>query len=220
MSWICDTCSTANEDHDRECFVCGEARSAESIREAERAEREARAERRSSTIYKCATVTGKVLFFSSIALFSVVALILLFLKMRNGAISDIVFVLFTIVENVVDQFMSLFGVNIVFLFTQLGDSPIKHLGRNFVEVFSQMGSTLYEGFRCVVTEMFVNRSDKFENPEQVAVAVRDQIVGALISRGTIVSHLLSQVWGQIVSTVNNGIAIFQNAKEAVLQFKR
>ena len=75
MSWICDYCSTANEDRDTECFVCCRERSKESIRAAKRAAREERTKRINEAIYKGITITGKVMFFSSIVLFSVIALI-------------------------------------------------------------------------------------------------------------------------------------------------
>lgn len=40
MSWLCEICSTINEDDNTECFVCGHERSKESYREARRAKRQ------------------------------------------------------------------------------------------------------------------------------------------------------------------------------------
>ena len=50
MSWVCEVCSTNNDDDVKECFICGCERSAASIREGKRKAREARLDKISSVL--------------------------------------------------------------------------------------------------------------------------------------------------------------------------
>lgn len=62
MSWVCEYCSTSNDDHDTVCFVCGQERSMDSIREAKRIEAAERTKRVCEITYKCTTIAGKIFF--------------------------------------------------------------------------------------------------------------------------------------------------------------
>ena len=220
MSWICDYCSTANEDHDTECFVCGRERSMESIREATRIAREERTKRINEIIYKSATITGKVLCFSSIVLFSVIALIVLFLKMQSGSLGDLFDIGIVIFENIGENFKLLFNVNVKSIVGQLVDSPLKNIGTNYKIMRSHAINILKNNSACIITELFVNRRVKYETFAQKLVILKDSIVGAFRLWWTVISLLIANIGESISSAVYNIGEIVEKVKEHFLQLKK
>ena len=219
MSWICDYCSTANEDRDTECFVCCRERSKESIRAAKRAAREERNKRINEAIYKGITITGKVMFFSSIVLFSVIALIVLCLKMKNGLLGDLVYTVIVIIENVGDNFKLLFNVNIKAIATQLLDSPLKNIGSNSKTICLYVLNTIQNNGKCVITELFVNRSVKYETFFQKFILLKDKIVGVFQLWWYVISLLAVNIRENISSVVYNAKEIVQGIKEIFMNLK-
>lgn len=69
--------------------------------------------------------------FSSIVLFSVIALIVLYLKIQSGSLGGLVYTGIAIVENIGENFKLLFNVNVEAIETQLLDSPLKNIGSNY-----------------------------------------------------------------------------------------
>ena len=76
MSWICDYCSSNNDEETRVCFVCGCCRSAASIREARRKAKQKKIREFANWLY------NKVFFAIKIAVISVVALFIIGLIIR------------------------------------------------------------------------------------------------------------------------------------------
>ena len=219
MSWICDYCSTANEDRDKECFVCGRERSKESIREAKRAAREERTKRINEVVYKSTTITGKVMCFSSIVLFSVIALIVLYLKMQSGSLGDLVYTGIAIVKNVWENMKLLFRVNVEVIAMQLLDSPLKNIGANSEAMSSAALNVLQNNSKYIMTELFVNRSEKYEIFTQKFGLLKDAIVGAIQSWWAVISLLVANIGENISSVTYNAEEIVRKIKEPFLQFK-
>ena len=71
MSWICEICSSFNEDSITECFVCGQARSKESIRLEKRERREIKTKKVFSNIEKVSNITLKTIFLIATLLCSI-----------------------------------------------------------------------------------------------------------------------------------------------------
>ena len=168
MSWICDYCSTANEDHDTECFVCGRERSKESIMEAKRAAREERMRHIHEVIYKSTTITGKVLCVSSIVLFSVISLIVLYVRMRSGLLGDLVYVGIAIVENVGENLAMLYQFNVRDIFLGLLDSAAENIGDNFesicLVVFCKDASAGDSpSLRTILSQLVINIGENFRS---------------------------------------------------------
>lgn len=164
MSWICEYCSTVNEDSDTHCFVCDSERSRESVLEARREERETRRVERETTrrvsrdtrrvardtrrvarssrvaageiiIYRIANITGKVLCLGSIIVFLVFALIALFLRMSSGSLDDIIYNLWAMLTNMFDNFCLMFYKNIRIMINRVLGNNLGALLDNFVYVF-------------------------------------------------------------------------------------
>lgn len=89
MSWKCDICDSYNEESSRQCYVCGQPRSAESIREGKIREREERIARINAGIYKNAYGISKVVFISGLAASLVIIAIAIIIKIVNGQLDDI-----------------------------------------------------------------------------------------------------------------------------------
>lgn len=219
MSWICDYCSTANEDCDTECFVCGRERSKESILEAKRAAQEERTKHINEVIYKSATITGKVMCFSSIALFSVIAIILLYLKIQNASLGDLIYSGIAIADNIGNNFKLLFSANVVSIATQLFHSIVINTGKNIEEICMYTAYTLQSNGECIVFELFVNRNVKYEAFSQTFVILIDSFIGALKLWWTVISLLVVNSGEIIGSIVNNVEEIVKKVKEPFLQFR-
>lgn len=219
MSWICDYCSTANEDCDTECFVCGCERSKESIREAKRIVLEERTKRINEVIYNSTTITGKVMCFSSIVLFSVIALIILYLKMRNGLLGDLAYAVIAIFENIGENFKSLFSVNVKIIAIQFIDSLVKTVGENYGVIWLHALNTIQNSSECIITELFVNRNIKYETFFQKFVLLKNVIVDAFKLWWTVISLLVANIGENIGSVVYNLGSIFQKIKEPFIELK-
>ena len=219
MSWICDYCSTANKDCDIECFVCGEERSKESILAAKRAAIEERTKRINEVIYRSTNITGKTLCFSSIILFSVITLAVLCLKMRDGSLGDLIYIGIAIAENIGEKFKLLFSENLRSIAAQLIDSPLKSIGGNFKVMWSCALNTLQNNGEGIITELFVNRSIKYETFSQKFILLKDAIADAFQLWWTVILLLVVNIGENIGSIVHNVVEIVQKVKEHFLQFK-
>ena len=191
MSWICEYCSTVNEDSDTRCFVCDSERSRESVLEARREVRETRRVERETTrnearetrrveretrriarsarataaeeiTYRIANITGKVLFLGSIIVFLVFALIALFLKMSSGSLDDVIYNLGAMLSNLFDNCCLMFYKNIRLMINRI------------------LGTNLGASFECLGISLFENKEWKYEmlgeNIEEVANRFYDFIV--------------------------------------------
>lgn len=72
MSWVCDFCSTCNEEKTLECFVCGQPRSAESIHEEKKRRKADGFIRFNNFICDVVLPNLKVVFVGIIALASII----------------------------------------------------------------------------------------------------------------------------------------------------
>ena len=89
MSWKCDICDSYNEEGSRQCYVCGQPRSAESIREGKIREREERIADINASIYKNVYGVSKIVFIFGLNASLVVVAIAVILKIANGQLDDI-----------------------------------------------------------------------------------------------------------------------------------
>lgn len=139
MSWICDYCSTANDEELRECFVCGVARSAESIREAKRRLREEHFKKISASTYKWLMLIAKTLFTASTATFVIVFLIMTILKLTNGEVDDFASAIVGVGENAFENLKGSFYENFLNIGNHLSHSSILDMPSNFETIFAYIG---------------------------------------------------------------------------------
>ena len=220
MSWICDYCSTLNDDSVTECFVCETPRSKESIREAKRAEREERSKRINIILYNSTTVTGKVLCFSSIVLFSVIALIILFLKMKNGLLNDTVHVGISMMEKMWGNFRPIFEVNLGAIIDHWIDFPLGDIEKTHDVISLCVKNTVESRVDCITAELFTNERLKYEVLSDKISLLIDSIADAFnFWKEAIVCHF-ERAWDNISSIWNSGEGIIQKFKDMFLQFKK
>lgn len=213
MSWICDYCSTANDDRDTECFVCGRERSKKSILEAKRAAQEERTKRVNEMIYKSTTIVGRVMCFSSITLFSVIAIILLCLKIQNSSLGDLIHSGIAIADNIGDNFKLLFSVNVVSVATQLFHSGVVNTGKCIIEICLYSANTLQSHGECLIFELFTCRNIKYEAFSQKFIILIDAFIEAIKLWWTVISILVVNS-GEIIGLIAHNVGeIFKKAKE-------
>ncbi len=137
MSWICEYCSTYNEDSVSECFVCGQARSEASLREAKRRQKEEREERVGALIYKWSMIVTRTLFISSTVLFSLFALIIVVMKLMSGDINDIANAIIKTGIHIGNNLISPFTVNAAQIAEHLSQSTLFELDKNIEFIFEK-----------------------------------------------------------------------------------
>lgn len=90
LSWICDICSSSNDDSSVECFVCGQHRSEASIKEAKQRAKEEKRKNKVERIFKYSSKIAQVMFIASISISTLFATIMLIVLTVNGNLSLII----------------------------------------------------------------------------------------------------------------------------------
>lgn len=124
MSWVCDNCSCNNDDEVNECFVCGTARSAESIRLARIKAIEKKREAFNDILYSRTSLAGELLMITASAMFIVACIIKI---VQGSLIFDL--------ENSLHNILSVVETN-------LQCEYLKSAGKYLVPTFGQKGETV------------------------------------------------------------------------------
>ena len=219
MSWVCEYCSTTNVDRDKKCLVCDKKRTRASVRKEKRIAREDEIARANALIYKYTTIAGKILCLSSIVLFSITALVVLYLKMQNGLIDDLIYNAIAIAENIIEQFKLMFNVNLSLIFAQFVHSPARYVIRNAKIILEPIVSVLYVNIRSITAELFVNQSFKYEILYEKIIIIANDIIMAFRFWGSLIATLLISAVENVVAVVYNAVEMFQKAKEPIVNLK-
>lgn len=174
MSWVCEYCSSANEGCQRDCFVCGNPRSAASVRAGKREERKKRAASAARRLWRGTNIGGRVAFYASIALFTVLSAVMIITKIHHhemGGVADNLAVL-----------MARLGANLKGLFGGRAD-----------------GGSIALAFG----ELLTGRSSKYAGIGDCFAGVGDRAGAALRSLGQTASLLLRQIAEQVDVTVDS-----------------
>ena len=161
MSWICDYCSTANDSHDRICFVCDHERSRASIRAQRREEREAKWRPRISLIYNRVLNIGRIACFSLIGVLFLAALIILIAKISEGSLSDVVCV-YRGIDTRIQSVLMTGSRSFDAISVKMMGYPLAAVGESLEAVFTHALFTAGDGIDGVIIEAIVNKSMKFE----------------------------------------------------------
>lgn len=89
MKWKCDICDTYNDESSRQCFICGHARSAESIREGRIRAREEKIARISAVIYENIYRVLKLLFFIGLSASLIGIVVTIIIKRADGSLNEL-----------------------------------------------------------------------------------------------------------------------------------
>ena len=139
--------------------------------------------------------------------------------MPSGSLGDLVYTGIAIAENIGENFKLLFNVNVEAIATQLLDSPLKNIGSNYEAIRLYTLNTIQNNGECIITELFVNRSEKYEIFTQKFGLLKDAIVGAIQSWWAVISLLVANIGENISSVTYNAEEIVRKIKEPFLQFK-
>lgn len=137
MSWVCDFCSTCNEEKTLECFVCGQPRSAESIREGKERLKAERFVRFNKFIFDVVYSKLKIVFASSIAVASVVTIVWLIIKITHGNLDDIPIAIEHMAKRIGGNIQFCFGICVPFVFRYISHVPWKNLSLCFEAIMDK-----------------------------------------------------------------------------------
>lgn len=174
MSWVCEYCSSANEGSRRDCFVCGNPRSSASIRAGKREARKKRAASAGRRLWRSTNIGGRVAFYASIALFTVMAAVMIVTKVNHHEMGG-----------VADNLTALMA----------------HLGTNLKGLFG--GKADGGGIVLVFEELFPGRSDKYVEIGERFAGAGDHAGSTLRSLGQTASLLMGQIAEQVDVTVDS-----------------
>lgn len=174
MSWVCEYCSSANEGCQRDCFVCGNPRSAASVRAGKREARKRRAASAGRRLWRGANIGGRVAFYASIAMFTVMAAVMIITKVNHHEMGG-----------VADNLAALAA----------------HLGANLKGLFG--GRADGGSIALAFGELFTGRSSKYAEIGDCFAGAGDRAGATLRSLGQTASLLLRQIAEQVDVTVDN-----------------
>ena len=199
MSWKCDCCDSYNEDSDFECFVCGERRSKESIREA----------RRAKTV-RFLFVFLKVLFLSLIALLTVSAAAAIIVKASGGGAYSLASDALTVLHHALDNLTRPFTYNIRVMALHTADCSFLHFANNAGLVLHAADDSLGRLFGTVSQSVWSAVSG---NAGAVLAESGDSLSGSLVSGLRLIGESISAVFADIESslrTMAGNMAAFFN----------
>ena len=188
MSWKCDICDSYNEESSGQCYVCGQPRSAESIREGKLRKREERIARINAGIYKNAFSVSKVVFISGLAASIVIISIAIILKIATGQLDDIWNSLTVVVRRIVYNLSYSFGRNPPILFNRFLSGSFKNMAANAQVIWLVIGSNLAAfsnyAFEIIPTVAKKNATGSYNNrivPISQHVSSNIGMLGAILT---------------------------------------
>ena len=166
MSWICENCSSFNEDLTTECFICGHIRSRKDILIEKRAQREVKVQQIIKSVDNVLNTVLKAIFLSATILSAILLGLLIVPKAINGRLGDVMENLIMIAEYAIFNVILLFEHIINIFKYNFGNNFIVFIG-NVVKVFSGVGFQLSFKWSAWVREIFIvaiyNIAALFEN---------------------------------------------------------
>lgn len=199
MGWICEICSTANEDTTTECFVCGQARSRESIREARSEERRKSKERTVGIFGKGGWIALHVVFICAASLCLLAFGTLIVLKGIDGRLGELFDCLLFAGKELVYN-LRLFGIAFLELFSSFFGQNALYLWENFTGVFETVFFNVKEKAEMYTELLSVpaveNVKGLFKNIAAMAVLVW----GNLVVLYKVIKALIKAVIGNVKDT--------------------
>ena len=212
LSWKCDICDSYNEESSRQCYVCGQPRSAESIREGKIREREERIARINAGIYKNAYGVSKIVFIAGLAASLVIISIAIIMKIANGQLDDIWNSLSVVVRRIGYNLNYSFGRNPPILFNHVLSGSFKNIAANAQIIWLVIGSNLAAfpniAVRIIPTVAKKNVTGSYSN----GIITMSQHISSNIGMfGTILAGLFSSITGSVNYLIRVVTGMFNSA---------
>lgn len=139
------------------CFVCGQTRSAESIRECKRRARRERILKISNAIYQRGWQVSRAAFFAGLFLSSFCVIIMAVLKITRGEVGSILDNLSQVAEHAVSKMVFTVPANVRAVLWDLRDAPVRELADNGARVLAGWKQTVGE-LPPVLEEIFLQNA--------------------------------------------------------------
>ena len=214
MSWKCDICDTYNDEREATCYVCGQARSAASIREGKIRAREERTFRINNAIYQKGYNVSKVLFSSGLISSLLVIIIVTIIRLSKGEIGSIVTNLVSVFEYIGAKISLTVPFNSNIILQSVMNSPFGNVGRNIEYVITCWGSTL-SMIPLTTHEVFINTAkNNFEHGYIGSVECLRSLSNENLSNiGATIRQLQENAVRQISNIMDIFKSVFQNVKQ-------
>ena len=154
MAWICEACSSNNEDRSRECFVCGTRRSMRAIRRAKREARHRKFIDVSAGIIKGVLIGATVQLITAAALFGGAGIFLLAKQMIEGEASLLLVDLFKILRHAWGNVADILPHNIPEMLKAFSGSTLITAFLRYFAMCWQMLNKLLQQLGLWITELF------------------------------------------------------------------
>lgn len=214
MSWRCDICDTYNEESVRQCYVCGQPRSAESIREGKIREREERAIRVSQSVYSKGYVTIRIVFISGLSLAVLVTIIDLIIKLSSGSIDEIVTNLTSAASHIYLNFVNNDVSNIEKVAEHLAHAPVHEICMNIDAVLAKWQSALI-AFSVLASGLFTGAKNQVALCSNNRVSVIANLLGANVSH---LFHTIELLFNSAKDSTIETVSIFKSIMNHVKSF--
>lgn len=212
LSWKCDICDSYNEESSRQCYVCGQARSAESIREGKIKEREERVSRINTAIINRATGVLRLFFILGLSGSLVAVIVTLIIKISGGDLDTIWQSLKTLVERMVQNVNTSVDGNLRTLIARCSTTPIEQLPADAKAIWSvaaDNGSYLIRVISTVLPNTAgVNLQNCYTNG---VLQIGNRILINTSMFGMIVSTLMADTYSSIGNLFETIKGLFETA---------
>lgn len=193
MSWKCDICDSYNEERSHQCYVCGQPRSAESIREGKARAKEEKIARINNGIYKNAYGISKTVFISGLTISLITIVVAIIIKIVNGQLDDIWHSLFVLALRAESNVSNIFTNNLPAAFQIIAFEPWSNLPHNSIALWETIASNLTV-FSVFVVDAFSNTA-KNNLSDSYIYGIRplaENISTNLVTQGSGIGELLSR----------------------------
>lgn len=215
MTWKCDICDTYNDEHQMECYVCGQSRSEVSIREGKIRAREERVKRINNSIYHYGYMSCLTVFIIGLSLSLIVIVLSLIMKISNGAVGEVVVNFINVFRYSYEHVVSSVSTNMRFI-------TVGTFRNSFLEVGSNV-SFVFLKWRYMISTMFFILSGYIGNNAKNnilfcfnnrVVPIFQLVAQNINSKVTILSMLITKAIGLVERGFNILIYIINNVKSS------
>ena len=146
MSWKCDICDSYNDDSLKQCFVCGQTRSAESIKKAKIHAKEEKLSKLNEKIYKNSFGFLKIVFLAGTAVSLIAAVTLIIKKIVDGQLDSIWYSVVDVAQLAGNNIKETFGNNFPLAIQIIAQRVSANAGC-FGDAFMKLLSCVGDSFR-------------------------------------------------------------------------
>ena len=214
MSWKCEICDTYNDESKTSCFVCGQARSAASIREGKIRAKEERKQRIQNAICEKGYTFAKKILLAGYASCAIILTIAMLIYQVQGDIDILLINLYDVFGNMENNLSMAFSDNAYFVLQSMIETPVLNIDQNIEYIAASWGDFL-NGIPEAAYEIFMVNAKN--NIEYGFISSVEQLVDLsdknLVNIDSMIITLQDKFEQKFFSLMNFFIGLYENVQQ-------